>query len=104
MEITIFAKRRQSKDNKTFYQYLTTLPRRDGTTETMRVCFRDCDIPKSDSCPRNIVVEKANCNISTRVFTVPDTGEIKQAKTLWVTRWDSGSEYVDHSMDEYDID
>ena len=102
MEITIFAKRRQSKDGKQFYQYLTTLTRKDGTTETMRVCFRDVTAPKPESCPRNIVVAKVDSNIATRTYTDTNTGEIKQAKTLWISAWIEGSPYVDHSLDEYE--
>lgn len=104
MELTIFAKRRQSKDGKQFFQYLTTLTRTDGTTETMRVCFRDVLAPKSESCPRNIIVSRDNSNISTRRYTDTKTGEIKEGKTLWVSAWEEGSPYVDHSLDGYNFD
>ncbi len=103
MEISIFAKRRQTQDGRQFFQYLTTLPRRDGTDETMRVCFRDCDPPSPTTCPRNITIEKRTSNISVRRYTDPRTEEIKSGKTLWLSAWGEGSEYVDHSMDDYDI-
>ena len=104
MEITLFAKKRTSKEGKTFYQYLTTLTKKDGTTETMRVSFRNVDAPKPESCPRNILVKREDSNVATRTYTDINTGEIKSAKTLWVTNWIPGSEYVDHSLDEYDYD
>lgn len=103
MEITLFAKRRTSKEGKVFFQYLTTLVKKDGNTETMRVCFRNVDAPKPETCPRNVVVNHDDCNIATRSFTDASTGEKKTAKTLWVAAWENGSEYVDHSLDEYDF-
>ena len=106
MQIAIFAKKRTTKEGKTFYQFLTTLTRHDGTTETMRVAFRDVDgnaQPKPETCPRNIVVERDNANIATTRYTDNETGEVKQRKTLWVTHWEPGEEYVDHSLDEYNV-
>ena len=61
MEITLFAKKRTTKDGKVFHQYLSTLEKRDGTTETVRVAFRNVEgnnIPKAESCPRNIAFNK----------------------------------------------
>lgn len=104
MEITVFAKRRTSKEGKTFYQYLTTLTKKDGTTETMRVCFRNVDAPKPETCPRNIIVERDNSNIAVRHYNDPSTGEIKANRTLWVSAWEPGSEYVDHSLDDYNFE
>lgn len=105
MEISIFAKKRNTKDGKIFYQFLTTLTRSDGTTETMRVAFRNIDgndMPKPESCPRNIRFNKTDANIATSVYTDNETGEIKQRKTLWVSRWEEGTPYVDHSLDDYE--
>ena len=103
-EIAIFAKKRTTREGKTFYQYLTTLERKDGTTETMRVAFREVEgnsKPKPESCPRNIIFDTTTANIATTKYTDNDTGEIKDRKTLWLTCWESGSEYVDHSFDDY---
>ena len=105
MEISIFAKKRTTKEGKTFYQFLTTLTTKEGTTETMRVAFRDIDgnnVPKPESCPRNIVFDKTDANIATSKYTDNETGEIKQRKTLWVSKWEPGSPYVDHSLDDYE--
>lgn len=105
MEITLFAKRRTTKEGKVFFQYLTTLTRKDGTTNTVRVAFRDADgdnkPPKAETCPRNIIFEKNDANMATNKYTDANTGEVKERQTLWLTRWEQGSEYVDHSMDEY---
>lgn len=106
MLITLFAKKRNTKEGKVFYQFLTTLEKKDGTTETMRVAFRDVDgnsIPKPDTCPRIIEVKRENANVARTSFTDNNTGEIKYRKTLWVTAWESGPEYVDHSLDEYNV-
>lgn len=106
MEITIFAKKRNTKEGKIFYQFLTTLTRKDGTTETMRVAFRDVDgntQPKPDSCPRNIQVERNDANVAISSYTDRETGEIKARKTLWICAWRDGTPYVDHSLDDYDI-
>lgn len=104
MEITIFAKKRTNKEGKTFYTFLSTLNRKDGTTDTVRVAFRDTGDnhpPKPDSCPRNIIIDKATCNMAARRYTDSATGEIKESRTLWITEWQPGSEYVDRSMDDY---
>ena len=106
MQIAIFAKKRNTKEGKTFYQFLTTLEKKDGTTETMRVAFRDIEgntVPKPDSCPRNIVIEKDDANVSTTKYTDNATGQLKFRKTLWVSKWESGEPYVDHSLDEYNV-
>ena len=105
MEITIFAKRRNTKEGKIFHQFLTTLTRKDGTTETMRVAFRNVEgneMPKAETCPRNIVFSKDNANVAVTRYLDND-GTQKERKTLWITAWEPGSEYVDHSMDDYDM-
>lgn len=104
MEITIFAKKRTSQEGRKFFSYLTTLPRKDGTEETMSVKFRDeCGAPRPEECPCNIIIQKGDANVSKRNYVREDTGETGTSKTLWVTAWSKGSVYVDTSMDEYDI-
>lgn len=106
MEISLFAKKRNTKDGKIFHQFLTTLERTDGTTETVRVAFRNIDgneIPKPETCPRNIRFEKPDANMARTKYTDPNTGEIKERKTLWITKWEPGSEYIDTSLDEYNL-
>lgn len=104
-EITIFAKRRISKEDKPFTTYLTTIPKKDGTEQTMQVKFRqECGNPRAEYCPMNIIVDKDSVNISVKHYTNPDTGITTTSHTLWVSAWQQGSEYVDHSTDDYDFD
>lgn len=104
MELAVFAKKRTSNEGKTFYSYLTTLRRKDGTLQTVAVKFRDeCGHPKPENCPMNIIVDKSHANISTKEFVREDTGEIGLSYTMWVSAWKEGAPYVDTSMDEFDV-
>ena len=102
MEITIFAKRRTGKDGKNFYSYLSTITNKAGETRTVTVKFRE-SAPnlKPEFCPCNFVVTKDNCILSKKTYTREDTGEPAESYTLWVSDWVKGSDYVDHSMDDY---
>lgn len=105
MELTIFAKKRTTKEGKTFYTYLTTMKRKDGTELTTSIKFRDdCGSPKPEHCPVNIVVDKANANLSTRAFVREDNGEMDTSYTLWVSAWELNTvnPFVDHSLDEFE--
>ena len=103
MEITIFAKKRTTTEGKSFYTYLSTLKRKDGTEQTVSVKFRDdCGNPKPEKCPMNIIVNKNDANMSKRDFIRADTGEAAQSFTLWVSAWEQGSPYVDHSLDDFE--
>lgn len=102
MEITIYAKKKQSRDGKTFYTYLSTLTRKDGTQQTVQVKFRDeAGNPKPENCPMNIVIDKNDANLSSRDYVREDTGETVRAFTLWVTQYAPGSKFVDHSLDDF---
>lgn len=104
MELTIFAKKRTTEEGKSFYSYLTTLIKKDGSTQTVSVRFREeCGQPKGDKCPCNVIIEKADANISRKEFVREDTGEVAESLTLWVKAWTPGSEYVDTSLDDYDF-
>ena len=103
-QLTIFAKRAQSNDGRTFYKYLTTLTRKDGAEEKVEVKFtEDAGNPKPENCPCNIIVDRADCNMVARDYVDPKTGECKIAKRIWVSAYTNGPEYVDHSMDDYDF-
>ena len=103
MEITIFAKKRNTSDGKTFYSYLSTLTRKDGTQQTVTVKFRDdAGNPKPENCPMNIKFSKGSANMATHEFTREDTGEIGTSYTLWVSNWEQGTPYVDHSLDDFE--
>lgn len=103
MEFAVFAKRAQTKEGKVFYNYLTTLINNKTNEQvTVRVKFRDsCGAPKPESCPRNIVVDKRNANMTTKEIH-KDDGSVILTRTMWVSAWDDGSAYVDHSMDDFE--
>lgn len=103
MEITIFAKRRQTNEGKTFFNYLSQLTNKSGEVIPVQVKFCDsCGQPRPEDCPCNIIVDKSDANMTTREYTDNATAEIRLARVLWVTKWAKGSEYVDHSLDDFD--
>lgn len=104
MQITIYAKKRHSNDGKTFYSYLSTLTRRDGSKLSVTVKFRDneCGNPKPEQCPMNITFNKSDANLTARDFERTDNGEIGTSFTLWISHWQQGEEYVDHSLDDFE--
>lgn len=100
MEITIYAKKRHSSEGKTFYNYLSTLTRKDGSKQAVTVKFRDdCGNPKPENCPMNIRFERCDANLSSRAF-VRD-GDSGISYTLWVSKWEQTGEFIDHSLDEF---
>ena len=102
MQITIFAKKRNTKEGKVFFTYLTKLTKKDGTEVTASAKFRDeCGSPKPDKCPMNILLEKVDCNFNSKATTDEETGEIRTSNTLWINNWKEGEPYVDHSMDDF---
>lgn len=103
MEITVFAKKRHTNDGKSFFSYLATLKKKTGENVTVSVRFReDAGNPKPENCPMNIIINKTDANLSSRVYTREDTGEDAISYTLWVSAWSKGAEYVDHSLDEFE--
>jgi len=104
MEITIYAKKRNGNDGKSFYSYLATLPRKDGTKQTVSVKFRDdAGNPKPERCPMNIKFDRNAANMVTKEFIREDTGEVGTGYTLWVSAWEPGAPFVDHSLDDFDV-
>ena len=103
MEITIYAKKRTTAEGKSFFSYLSTLTRKDGTKQTVSVKFRDeCGNPKPENCPMNVKFDKGNANMTTREFVREDTGEVGTSYTLWVSAWEPGTPFVDHSLDDFE--
>lgn len=101
MEITVFAKKRTTSEGKTFYTYLSKLTKKDGSDIMTAVKFREeAGKPKPEACPCNIIVEKNDCNLSVKHIISPETGEQIDSYSLWVSAWNPGSEYVDHSLDD----
>lgn len=103
MEITIFAKKRQTRDGKkSFFTYLTTLVKKDGSPVTCAVKFAaPADPPDPLSCPLNIIVAKDDCNMVIEPYTNDKTGETRDSFRLWVKNYVIGSPYIDHSMDDF---
>lgn len=103
MEITIYAKKRTTKEGKSFYSYLSNLTRKDGTKLTVSVRFRDeCGNPKPENCPMSIKFDKRDANLSTHKFVNFETGEVGTSNTLWVSSWEPGTPFVDHSLDDFE--
>lgn len=103
MNITVFGKKKTTKEGKNFTAYVAQLNKLDGSTITAAVKFREeCGQPKLEECPCNIIVEKHNANLAKRTYTRDDTGEDAISYTLWVSKWERSKEkYVDHSLDEF---
>lgn len=103
MELSVFAKKRNTQEGKIFYSYLTTMTKKDGTELTVSLKFRDeCGSPKPDNCPLNIIVEKSDANLVSKDFTREETGETGKLYTLWISKWVEGAPYVDHSLDDFE--
>lgn len=103
MEICIYAKKRQTRDGKkSFFSYLTTLKKSDGSPCTCAVKFaQPAGDPDPLECPMNIIIRKEDCNMVTENYTDNKTGEVKPSFRLWIKDYKPGSPYVDHSMDEF---
>ena len=103
MEITIFAKKRQTRDGKKyFFSYLTTLKKKDGSPCTCAVKFASpAENPDPLLCPMNIVIEKNDVNMVIEPYTNERTDEVKDSYRLWIKNYKPGSPYVDHSMDDF---
>lgn len=96
LEITVFAKNRNTKDGKKFTTYFATMPGREKPT---KVKFRQvCGAPE---CPANIILHKGDCNMSKESYTDDVTGEVKYSDVLWVSAFENGAPYEDKSMDEW---
>ena len=85
MNLTVFAKKRQSRDGRTFYTYISNLTKTSGEVLTTAVKFREaCGAPNPADCPMNIIVEKQNCNFSSKALINEETGAQIISNTLWV--------------------
>lgn len=100
--LAIFAKHIRTSDND-FFSYLTTLPKKDGTEVTMQVKFRKkCGAPDGEICPRMIAVNRKDMNFTKDEWDTED-GKHIVANTLWVSKWQDAGEYIDTSLDDFDI-
>ena len=102
MKITLFAKKKLTKEGKPFTVYIARLTKKTGESVTVRVKFAEPAVaPKSEVCPCIIEADKADMNMTTKDF-VRKTGEVVTSSTLWVSKYVvSDEKYVDHSMDDF---
>lgn len=103
MEIVVFSKARTSKDGRAFYSYIGKMTRKStGEVLTVAVKFRrDCGAPDPHTCPRVIQFDKSNANFTEKTF-ITDDGKTITSRTLWLSAWMDGGEFVDTSMDDFD--
>lgn len=103
MNITVFAKKKTTKEGKPFFTYIARLEKKDGSGSiTAAVKFpEDIVKPKPDECPMNIIVEKTDMNLSSKNHTDEESGEVFTSYTLWVKKYEKGEPYVDHSLDDF---
>lgn len=105
IKLTIFAKKRQTKDkSKTFYSYLTRLTNKDsGESILATVKFPERSEPTPDECPCYIFAERRTCNLSKRVIIDEKTEQAIDSYTLWVKNFKVlDEEYEDHSLDNFE--
>lgn len=102
MKVTVFAKKRQTDDGKTFYNYITRMTKKNGEDLVASVKFPEDDTPKANECPLNIEFEKSDANLAHGTYTKESTGEVFNTHTLWVKKFKrSADKYVDTSLDEF---
>lgn len=101
MKLTVFAKKRTTAEGKKFMTYISRLEKKDGSTVTTAVKFREeCGVPAEFPCI--IEVNKTDCNMSTKEVVDKDTGVIYVNNTLWVKAWKPTNEkFEDTSMDDF---
>lgn len=103
MKITVFAKKKTSREGKPFITYVGKLHKKDGSEITAQVKFREeCGSPKADECPCNIEFFKENANLSSETYVREDSGEEAIAYKLWVSDWIMSEDiYRDTSLDDF---
>lgn len=103
LKISLFAKKRTSKDGREFYVYSSRLTNKNGEEFYVTVKFNDntAPAPNPKSCPMIIEINREDANLSTSVRRDEETDEEYITKTLWVKKYSiSDEEYVDHSLDD----
>lgn len=104
MKTTVFAKKVKTNDGKSFFTFVTSLEKKDGSKQYMNVMYSGDDKNKkfdSEDCPVVIKFDRNNANISTTTYTTKD-GEERKRYTLWLKDYTVSEEkFVDHSLDEF---
>lgn len=105
MKITLFAKKRTTREGKPFSVYVSKLQKKDGTEQYVTVKYSGDDPAKdfrADLCPLIIDVDRASANLSRKKHT-DDEGNEYESFTLWVKDYTLSTEkYVDHSLDDFE--
>lgn len=111
MKITLFAKKRTTKEGKQFAVYLSTLTKNDGTNVPVTVHFKQsAGLPNPDKCPCVVEFDRKTANLSKkeRHFAKTDvvTGEMYEETAvdnqLWLSAYSIlDGEYVDNSLDDF---
>lgn len=104
MQLTVFAKKKTTKEGKPFNTYFAKMTKKDGEEITTEVKFREeCGAPKEFPC--NVIVDKKDANFVEKPVTYHDEKDDidKDAirRQLWVSAWKDGEPYVDHSLDDF---
>ena len=101
MELSVYAKKRTSKDGNKFYSYLSRLTRKDGSELPITVKFLEgCPTISPADCPCNIIVDKTNASLSQKKFE-DEEGNTGFSYTLFVRDWEAGGVFIDHSLDDF---
>lgn len=104
MKATIFSKRIRTNDGKSFYINVTSLDKKDGTKQYMKVMYSGKDKNKNfdnEVYPVIIEFDRKNANVSTQTYT-DHNGELRKSYTLWIKDYTVSDEvFVDHSLDDF---
>lgn len=99
MTITVFAKTSHNNEGKTFISYSGRMTNKSGEVISMGIKFKQpCNGPTKDQCPVNINFKREDANLQERYDDKTD----RVYKTLWVSAYEIGDAYVDHSLDDFD--
>lgn len=105
MKITLFAKKRITREGKPFNVFVSKLQKKDGTEQYVTVKYCGDDPAKdfrTDLGPLIIDVDRASANLSCKKHT-DDEGNEYESFTLWVKDYTLSTEkYVDHSLDDFE--
>ena len=104
MNLTLFARNRETKDGKKYVEFSTHIQRRDGTEQFAIVKFNQgTAMPKKEDCPLNVVVEKEDASLSKKAWVSEDGTKKGVNYTLWVSNWkvDVANPFRDTSLDEF---
>ncbi len=104
MKVSVFARKKTSREGRDFTAYTAKLTRKDGEVITASVRFRqECGAPAAADCPCNIEFEKKDANLVTETYTREDTGEDATAYKLWISAWKMSKDvYRDDSLDDFE--